>query len=122
MLRFALVFLIFTVVSCATEDPDLDLPIAEDTITLLVFCNNTDVKCTDLQYIPEYVDNTFGDEISTASVFVDSPRGREISDTLEISDIPSYVIFRPSGEEAYRALGEINIETIGEQITILLTE
>ena len=118
MLRYLLLGLTFLAVSCNNQN---GLPVADNRPKLSIFCNATDVSCIDLGYITEDMDRLFGENsIVISYIFVDSPIGEEMSNTLGVSDIPSFLIFNADDEEIYRLSGEFNIELIEQQIRNLL--
>lgn len=119
-------FLGLIFVACTSSETDntpVELPVSDTKPTLLVFCNNADVLCTDLGYITENLTAVFGeDSVSIAYIFVDSGYGARVFNMLELSDMPSFVIFSPEEGEVFRSSGEVNIDELISTIANILRD
>ncbi len=114
--------IVFVLVACSNRD-NVDIPLSDDKPTLLVFCNNTDVSCLDIgSTVSPYLDEQYGeDAITRGFFFIDSPLGARIFDQLELSTIPSYVIFDSNQIEVFRHTGDIELNELDEVFSQLLS-
>ena len=123
LLLMLLVLILVACTSSGTGTATFALPVSDTKPTLLIFCNNAEVSCTDLGYITEQMTETFGEDIiSIAYVFVDSVIGLRFFETLELSEIPSFVIFSPEDGEVFRTSGEVNIDEWSGYIADILND
>ncbi|GAB5494543.1 MAG: hypothetical protein Phog2KO_47580 [Phototrophicaceae bacterium] len=109
-------------IACSST-PDIDIPLSDDSPTLLVFCNNTDVPCINISSsVSPYLTEQYGeDTITQAYFFIDSSMGARIFEQLQLSSLPSYVIFDSDQTEIFRHEGDIDLEQIDGIFSQLLS-
>lgn len=117
--KYALIFLLALFLqSCNAAADNITIPLSDDSPTLLVFCNNTDVSCLELGEITPHFDDVFGaDTISIGYVFIDSDQGMRIFDALSLDSTTSYVFFNSEQQELFRLVGEIELDELSERVS-----
>lgn len=110
------------VIGCSSLRDD-ELPLSDNRLTLLVFCNNTDISCIGLEYIGTYLQDQFGEESFTSVyLFVSSEYGARIFEILDLPNIPSYVVFSSEQEEVYRFSGDVELDELDTIFSDLLSD
>ena len=99
------------------------LPLTGTRPTFYVLCNNTDVRCTDFTYLTNYFESIFGeDTITFVYFYVDSEYNRDIVNSLEITSLPTYMIFDTQKQEVFRASGTVELDVLESELRTLLQE
>lgn len=114
---------LLSIITACSSTQDVDIPVADDVPNLTVFCNNDSVPCFELSdTISPYLATRYGEDvIGTSYFFVSSPLGARIFDELELSELPSYVIFDENKNEVFRHEGEIELEQLEAVFSELLS-
>ncbi|MEM9951004.1 MAG: hypothetical protein AAF846_05355 [Chloroflexota bacterium] len=122
LLFLCILVLSIFVTACSNTNNIEEFPLSDTKPTLLVFCNNTDVSCFDLEYIATHLKDQFGEEsLSTIYLFVDGVYGARIFEILDLPNIPSYVVFSSEQEEVYRSSGDVDLDELDIVFSDLLS-
>lgn len=109
-------------VACSNRG-NVDIPLSEDKPTLFVLCNNADVSCVDISdSVSPYLVQQYGEGVISQIYYsIDSSTGARIFDQLELSTIPSYLIFNSNQTEVFRHTGDIELNQLDEVFSQLLS-
>ena len=114
--------IVFVLVACSNRD-NVDIPLSDDKPTLFVLCNNTDVSCAEMSIsVSPYLVQQYGEGVISEIYYsIDSSTGASIFEQLELSTIPSYLIFDSNQIEVFRHTGDIELNQLDEVFSQLLS-